>query len=88
MDVDLSKGYSPLDMVALETATQVLLVTQLDPVTGNGGTNSKIVYNVTAGTTYYIEATTFTANAEAGLLIVGSSGADEITGPKKLPSFA
>jgi pilus assembly protein CpaE len=28
--LDLSKGYTPLDMVALETATQVLLVTQLD----------------------------------------------------------
>jgi pilus assembly protein CpaE len=28
--LDLSKGYSALDMVALETATQVLLVTQLD----------------------------------------------------------
>ncbi len=28
--LDLSKGYSPIDMVALETATQVLLVTQLD----------------------------------------------------------
>ena len=28
--LDLSKGYTPNDMVALETATQVLLVTQLD----------------------------------------------------------
>ena len=28
--MDLSKGYSALDMVALETATDVLLVTQLD----------------------------------------------------------
>src|SRR6185295_2629191 len=28
--LDLSKGYSQLDMVALETATHVLLVTQLD----------------------------------------------------------
>lgn len=28
--IDLSKGYSPVDMVALETATQILLVTQLD----------------------------------------------------------
>jgi hypothetical protein len=29
---------------------------------GNGGTNSKIVYSVTAGTTYYIEATSYAAN--------------------------
>jgi len=28
--LDLSKGYSPVDMLALEMATQVLLVTQLD----------------------------------------------------------
>ena len=28
--IDLSKSYSPIDMVALETATQILLVTQLD----------------------------------------------------------
>ena len=28
--LDLSKGYSPVDMVALQMATQVLLVTQLD----------------------------------------------------------
>jgi len=28
--LDLSKGYSPLDMVALEMATHILLVTQLD----------------------------------------------------------
>jgi pilus assembly protein CpaE len=28
--LDLSKGYSPIDMVALEMATQILLVTQLD----------------------------------------------------------
>jgi len=28
--IDLSKSYSPLDMVALQAATQVLLVTQLD----------------------------------------------------------
>jgi len=28
--IDLSKSYSPLDMVALEMATQILLVTQLD----------------------------------------------------------
>ncbi len=30
---------------------------------GNGGTNSKIVYTVTAGTTYYVEATSYSANA-------------------------
>lgn len=28
--IDLSKGYSPIDMVALEMATHILLVTQLD----------------------------------------------------------
>jgi pilus assembly protein CpaE len=28
--LDLSKGYSPIDMMALEMATQILLVTQLD----------------------------------------------------------
>ncbi len=30
---------------------------------GNGGTNSKVTFAVTAGTTYYLEATSYTANA-------------------------
>ncbi|MCC6743286.1 MAG: M36 family metallopeptidase, partial [Acidobacteria bacterium] len=29
----------------------------------NGGTNSKITYSVTAGTTYYVDATSYSANA-------------------------
>ena len=44
---------------------------------GNGGTNSKIVASVTGGTTYYIEATTYSANATGAytLAVTCSGGA-------------
>jgi hypothetical protein len=48
-------------LVLKSTETGTTALAQDDD--SNGGTNSKITYSVTAGTTYYIDATSYSANA-------------------------
>jgi hypothetical protein len=46
---------------------------------GNGGTNSKIVASLTGGTTYYIEATSYSANATGAYVLAVACGGGSVT---------